>query len=178
MREFAGRTAFVTGDVSGIGLALGWAFAQAGMKVMPADIATDALAAGVKNLHAIGPDVCGVACDVADLAGVECAARASCELFGNVHVLGNNAGVGSGIDAIALDTWRWVLDVNLMVVVRGIRTAEVAQAGMESRRCRRQVLTANREDGFHVLTHPEQCVDVGERVAAILAAPDKAAARR
>jgi NAD(P)-dependent dehydrogenase (short-subunit alcohol dehydrogenase family) len=39
-------------------------------------------------------------------------------------VVCNNAGVGggSGIDNISLDNWRWVLDVNLMGVLHGIRT--------------------------------------------------------
>jgi NAD(P)-dependent dehydrogenase (short-subunit alcohol dehydrogenase family) len=45
MRELAGKTAFVTGGASAIGLALGRAFAQAGMKVMLADIETDACGA-------------------------------------------------------------------------------------------------------------------------------------
>ena len=94
------------------------------MKVMLADIETDALAAAVKSLRGVGPDVRGVACDVADPVSVEHAAEASCEAFGNVHVVCNNAGVGggSGIDNISLDTWRWVLDVNLMGVLHGIRT--------------------------------------------------------
>src|SRR5712671_2592142 len=123
MRELAGKTAFVTGGAGGIGYALGRAFAQAGMKVMLADIETDALAAAVKSLHNVGPDVRGVSCDVADPASVERAAEASYEAFGNVHVVCNNAGVaaGGGIDDISLDNWRWVLDVNLMGVLHGIR---------------------------------------------------------
>jgi NAD(P)-dependent dehydrogenase (short-subunit alcohol dehydrogenase family) len=122
MRELAGRTAFVTGGASGIGFALGRAFAEARMKVMLADIETDALAAAVKRLQDFAPDVRGVTCDVADAVSVERAARASYEAFGNVHVICNNAGVagGSGIDNISLDTWRWVLDVNLMGVLHGI----------------------------------------------------------
>jgi NAD(P)-dependent dehydrogenase (short-subunit alcohol dehydrogenase family) len=124
MREFAGKTAFVTGGASGIGFALGRAFAQVGMKVMLADIETEALAAAVKGLHNLGPDVRGVICDVTDPVSVERAANASYEAFGNVHVVCNNAGVGagSGIDNISLDSWRWVLDVNLMGVLHGIRT--------------------------------------------------------
>ncbi len=124
MRELAGKTAFVTGGASGIGLALGAAFAQAGMKVMLADIETDALAEAVKSLHDFGPNVRGVACDVADSTSVERAAKASHQAFGNVHVVCNNAGVAAagGIDNIALDNWRWVLDVNLMGVLHGIRT--------------------------------------------------------
>jgi len=124
MREFAGKTAFVTGGASGIGLALGRAFAQAGMNVMLADVETEALAAAVKSLEHAGPGARGVSCDVADPLSVERAAKASFEAFGNVHVVCNNAGVaaGGGIDNISLDNWRWVLDVNLMGVLHGIRT--------------------------------------------------------
>jgi len=124
MRELAGRTAFVTGGASGIGFALGAAFAQAGMKVMLADIETDALAEAVKSLREFGPNVRGVACDVADPVSVERAAEASYQAFGNVHVVCNNAGVtaAGGIDNISLDNWRWMLDVNLMGVLHGVRT--------------------------------------------------------
>ncbi len=124
MRELAGKTAFVTGGASGIGLALGRAFAEAGMQVMLADIETEALAAAVKSLHNFAPAVRGVTCDVTDPGSVERAAKASYEAFGNVHVVCNNAGVagGSGIDDISLDDWRWVLDVNLMGVLHGVRT--------------------------------------------------------
>jgi NAD(P)-dependent dehydrogenase (short-subunit alcohol dehydrogenase family) len=124
MQELAGKTAFVTGGASGIGLALGRAFAEAGVQVMLADIETEALAAAVKSLHNFGPDVRGVTCDVTDPESVERAAAASFEAFRNVHVVCNNAGVagGSGIDDILLDDWRWVLDVNLMGVLHGIRT--------------------------------------------------------
>jgi NAD(P)-dependent dehydrogenase (short-subunit alcohol dehydrogenase family) len=124
MRELAGRTAFVTGGASGIGLALGRAFAQAGMKVMLADIETEALAAAVETLRDSAPDISGVVCDVADPVSVERAAGACHEAFGNVHVVCNNAGVAAagGIDNISLDNWRWVLDVNLMGVLHGIRS--------------------------------------------------------
>ncbi len=123
MRDLAGKTAFVTGGASGIGLALGRAFAEAGMKVMLADIETEPLAAAVKSLHNVGPEVRGIDCDVTDAASVQRAAKAAFDAFGNVHVVCNNAGVaaGGGIDDIALDSWRWVLDVNLMGVVHGIR---------------------------------------------------------
>ncbi len=124
MRELAGKTAFVTGGAGGIGFALCRAFAQARMKVMLADIETEALTAAVKSLENVGPDIRGVVCDVADPASVERAAKASYEAFGNVHVVCNNAGVaaGGGIDNISLDNWRWVLDVNLMGVLHGIRS--------------------------------------------------------
>ena len=124
MRELAGKTAFVTGGAAGIGLALGRAFAEAGMNVMLADIETNALQAAVKSLQEISPDISGTICDVADAASVERAAQASFDAFGRVHVVCNNAGVaaGGGIDHISLDNWRWVIDVNLMGVLHGIKS--------------------------------------------------------
>jgi len=124
MRDFAGKTAFVTGGAAGIGLALGRAFAQSGMKVMLADIEADALQAAVKSLREISPDIGGTICDVADAASVERAAQAAFDAFGKVHVVCNNAGVaaGGGIDHISLDNWRWVIDVNLMGVLHGIKS--------------------------------------------------------
>jgi NAD(P)-dependent dehydrogenase (short-subunit alcohol dehydrogenase family) len=124
MRELAGKTAFVTGGASGIGLALGRACAQSGLKVMLADIEAETLHAAVESLKEIGPDISGTVCDVADPVSVERAARASFDAFGNVHIVCNNAGVaaGGGIDLISLDNWRWVLDVNLMGVLHGIRS--------------------------------------------------------
>src|SRR4051794_32508460 len=123
MRELAGKSAFVTGGAEGIGLALGRAFAEAGMKVMLADIESDALQRAVKNLHNVGSEVRGVVCDVADPGSVDRAAEETIEAFGNVHVVCNNAGVAAagGIDNISLDNWRWVLDVNLMGVLHGVR---------------------------------------------------------
>jgi NAD(P)-dependent dehydrogenase (short-subunit alcohol dehydrogenase family) len=124
MRDLAGKTAFVTGGASGIGLALGRAFARSGMKVMLADIETEALQAAVTSLQEISPDVSGIVCDVADAESVERAAQAAFDAFGRVHVVCNNAGVaaGGGIDHISLDNWRWVIDVNLMGVLHGIKS--------------------------------------------------------
>lgn len=124
MREFAGKTAFVTGGAGGIGRALGRTFAQSGMKVMLADIEAEALQAAVKGLQEISPDIRGVICDVADADSVERAAQASFDAFGRVHVVCNNAGVaaGGGIDHISLENWRWVIDVNLMGVLHGIKS--------------------------------------------------------
>ncbi|MCA6097080.1 SDR family NAD(P)-dependent oxidoreductase [Bradyrhizobium australafricanum] len=125
MRELAGKAAFVTGAASGIGLAMATAFAREGMKVMLADIETGPLDKAVDALRAGGADVHGVVCDVADPVSVDRAAEASFRAFGKVHVVCNNAGVaaGGGIDPISVDDWRWVIDVNLMGVVHGIRSS-------------------------------------------------------
>jgi NAD(P)-dependent dehydrogenase (short-subunit alcohol dehydrogenase family) len=124
MREFRGKTAFVTGGASGIGLAMAKAFAEAGMNVMLADVERAALDSAQEDLRRYGNHVRGIACDVADADSVERAAQATFAAFGKVHVLCNNAGVaaGGGIDVISVDSWRWVMDVNLMGVVYGVRS--------------------------------------------------------
>lgn len=120
MRDLAGKAAFVTGGAGGIGLALARAFVDAGMRVMLADLDAPALEAAVA---ALGPAARGVVCDVADPLSVESAAQAAIAAFGRVHVVCNNAGISAlgGAEAISLENWRWVTDVNLLGVVHGVR---------------------------------------------------------
>ena len=77
MRDFAGKTAFVTGGASGIGLAMGYAFAEAGMRVMLADIEAKPLEQAVAAFKGNLPEVRGVVCDVRDYAAIERAAQAN-----------------------------------------------------------------------------------------------------
>ena len=123
MREFAGKTAFVTGGARGIGLSMGYAFAKAGMHVMLADIEAKPLEQAVAAFKGNLPEVRSVVCDVRDYAAVERAAQITLEAFGKVHVVCNNAGVSgaSGAENISLQDWRWVIDINLMGVVHGVK---------------------------------------------------------
>jgi NAD(P)-dependent dehydrogenase (short-subunit alcohol dehydrogenase family) len=72
--------------------------AEAGMKVMLADIQEKALDEALHELKGgrTGREVRGVHCDVADLASLKRAADETFAAFGNVHVICNNAGVGWG----------------------------------------------------------------------------------
>jgi NAD(P)-dependent dehydrogenase (short-subunit alcohol dehydrogenase family) len=124
MLDLSGKAAFVTGGASGIGLALGRALAEAGARVMLADVEEKALDEAVASLKGGNlPEVRGTVCDVRDAAAVERAAEAAIDAFGKVHIVCNNAGVGgsSGTQNIELPDWRWVIDVNLMGVVHGVR---------------------------------------------------------
>src|ERR1700682_6528217 len=91
MKELAGKTAFVTGAASGIGLGIATAFAQAGAKVMLCDIEEAALSAALKQLRLTNVDVDGVKADVSLQAELAAAADAAIALYGKVHILGNNA---------------------------------------------------------------------------------------
>lgn len=122
MQELAGRTAFVTGAASGIGLGIATALAQAGMKVMLADIEQAALDAAVTGLRRTNADVDGVRVDVSLKSELQAAAEATLARYGKVHVLVNNAGVGGGgVYGRWTDAgWDWLLDVNLRGVIWGI----------------------------------------------------------
>jgi NAD(P)-dependent dehydrogenase (short-subunit alcohol dehydrogenase family) len=122
MKDLSGKTAFVTGAASGIGLGIATALSQAGVKVMLCDIEEEALAKAVAALKLTNADVDGVRADVSLKAELQVAADATVARYGRVHILVNNAGVGGGAgyghwtDA----SWNWVLGVNLMSVIWGI----------------------------------------------------------
>ncbi|HVM53779.1 MAG TPA: SDR family NAD(P)-dependent oxidoreductase [Acidimicrobiales bacterium] len=122
MDDLIGRTAVVTGAASGIGFGLAERFAAEGMRVVLADVEQGALAAAAESLAAGGAEVLPVVTDVADAESVGALADAAYERFGSVHVLCNNAGVGSGglIAELSLADWQWVLGVNLWGVINGL----------------------------------------------------------
>ena len=122
MQDFTGKTAFVTGGASGIGLAMVEAFLDQGMNVALADIEATARDRAVAGLARFGDRIRGVACDVADRASVAAARDAAIAAFGPIHVLCNNAGVGTGgrIDTVPPPAWEWLMGVNLMGVIHGL----------------------------------------------------------
>jgi NAD(P)-dependent dehydrogenase (short-subunit alcohol dehydrogenase family) len=124
VQDFAGRVAVVTGGASGIGLALARRCAAEGMRVVVGDVEQGALEEAVSALRASGASVEGVATDVSDPGQVQALADRAVERFGAIHLAFNNAGVaGAGLSwEIPLETWQWVLGVNLMGVVHGVRS--------------------------------------------------------
>jgi len=114
----------VTGAASGIGRAMADAFIALGMKVVLADVETAALEAAATELRVAGGDVFAVTADVAEAAEVDRIGSAAMDVFGGLHVACNNAGVsGGGLSwEIDVETWRWILDVDLWGVIHGVRT--------------------------------------------------------
>ena len=125
MDDFEGKVAVVTGAASGIGRGLVTRFGQEGMNVVLADVQRDALDAAASGLtERLGGDrVLAVPTDVRHEDEVEALAAATFERFGTVHVLCNNAGIGTGGLAwmVPADRWRWIVEVNLLSVAHGIR---------------------------------------------------------
>jgi NAD(P)-dependent dehydrogenase (short-subunit alcohol dehydrogenase family) len=121
--ELKGRVAVVTGAGSGIGRAMAERFAAAGMHLVLADVEAEALAETAGVLRGLGCEVESERLDVRDSAALEALAERSVSRFGSVHVLCNNAGVASGgpVWEISEQDWDWVIGVNLVAVVHGIR---------------------------------------------------------
>jgi NAD(P)-dependent dehydrogenase (short-subunit alcohol dehydrogenase family) len=117
--DLAGKIAVVTGGASGIGKGIAAKLAAEGARVIIADIQQDALDATAAELGVVGLHV-----DVSDIASVENLARAAVEMYGTVHVVCNNAGIGplAPVKDLTLDDWRWMLGVNLWGVVHGVHT--------------------------------------------------------
>ena len=123
MQELKSKVAVVTGGAGGIGRKIVDRFLAEGMKVVIADIEEPVLAATVKELREQSADVTGVVTDVGRYESVEALRDAALSAYGKVHVLCNNAGIGSGGGGRAweheLSDWGWGLAVNVMGVVHG-----------------------------------------------------------
>jgi NAD(P)-dependent dehydrogenase (short-subunit alcohol dehydrogenase family) len=122
MHVLAGRVVVITGAASGIGRALAEALDSAGCNVVLADVEKPALDEAVQEMRARGSSALGVACDVRSHDDMEALSRLACAQFGPVDIVCLNAGVspsGSVLET-TLETWRWLIDVNLMGVVNGL----------------------------------------------------------
>ena len=142
MKHFAGKVAVVTGSGGGIGRALVERFTAEGMKAVVADVDPDLVEQTTSELKAQGREVLGVVTDVTDLSSLENLREETLNAFGAVHVLCNNAGIGSGAEGRFwehhVNDWRWSLDVNVMGIVNGINAFVPDHAGTGLRRRRRE----------------------------------------
>lgn len=115
------QTAVITGAGSGFGLETARLAARRGMNLVLVDVQADALDKAASEFKDV--EVLARVVDVAKADQMEALAQAVEERFGAPHFVFNNAGVGSGglIWENALSDWEWVLGVNLMGVVHGVR---------------------------------------------------------
>jgi short-subunit dehydrogenase len=123
MQNLNGRTAFITGGASGIGLGIAKALLGAGMNVVIADIREDHLAEGAAELGNC-EKVMAVKLDVTDRADFARAADAVEARFGNIHILCNNAGVAvvGPTELATFSDWDWVMNVNVGGAINGVTT--------------------------------------------------------
>ena len=117
--QLKGKTAIVTGGVSGIGLAVAEALAASGARISVWDLKQDAVEATAGALRDTGVEAIGIALDVTDEEAVEAAVKRTVQELGSLDIAINNAGI-SGPAASSgdypVDGWRRVIDVNLTSV--------------------------------------------------------------
>jgi NAD(P)-dependent dehydrogenase (short-subunit alcohol dehydrogenase family) len=120
-----GQVAVVTGAASGIGLAMARRFAAEGLTVVLADVEADALDRAASDLRADGAEVHARVVDVGARDQVVRLADSVYETCGAVHVLCNNAGVGSGAEGRMWEhdpnDWEWAFAVNVWGVFHGVQ---------------------------------------------------------
>jgi len=124
MERIEGAGAVVTGAASGIGLGIARRLAEAGARVLMADVEAPRLEKAATELVEAGCEVHWIVTDVSKQEAVDQLAERAHATLGKVHILCNNAGVAGGAGAIweaSEADWKWVLGVNLMGVVHGLR---------------------------------------------------------
>jgi NAD(P)-dependent dehydrogenase (short-subunit alcohol dehydrogenase family) len=124
MRDVEGKTAFITGGASGVGLGMAKVFTEAGMQVVIADIRQDHLDQAMEHFSTTNFRVHPVRLDVCDRTAFARAADEAERVFGPVHVVCNNAGINmfAPMDECTFDDWDWIMGVNLGGVINGIQT--------------------------------------------------------
>jgi len=122
MRDFTGRTAFVTGGANGVGIGLVRALLAQGCNVAIADIRQAHIDAALRALD--NPRAMGVQVNVSSRAELARAAEAVEAKFGVVSLLFNNAGVNlfQSIEESSYDDWDWIMGVNLHGPINGVMT--------------------------------------------------------
>ncbi|MFC1400949.1 MULTISPECIES: SDR family NAD(P)-dependent oxidoreductase [Streptacidiphilus] len=122
--EFAGRTAFVTGGASGIGLETARRLAAGGAAVVIADYDEQGAERAAAELTAAGGRAAAVRVDVSDPESVRAAVEFTVRTFGGLNLAVNNAGI-AGIAAptgeYTVEDWKRVIDTNLNGVFYSLR---------------------------------------------------------
>jgi len=113
----------ITGGASGIGRGIALEAARRGARVAIADVNDERLASTLEELTALGADAIAVHCDVTSDDQVNALRDQVIARYGHVDLLCNNAGVAvlGPAELVEMDDWEWILQVNVLGIVRGVR---------------------------------------------------------
>jgi NADP-dependent 3-hydroxy acid dehydrogenase YdfG len=116
------KIVLITGSSSGIGAATARRLAADGHHVVLGARRVDRLAALADEIRAAGGRADHRELDVTDLGSMRAFAESARERHGRLDVLVNNAGVMplSAVDALRIDEWNQMIDVNLRGTLHGI----------------------------------------------------------
>jgi len=116
--DVAGRVVIVTGGGRGIGRVYGKAFAEAGMRVVLADIHGEDAERAAAAVRTAGGEALGLRTDISSPEQTQAMAEAAAREFGGIDALVNNASMMSALprrpwNEIPLDEWDRVMAVDL-----------------------------------------------------------------
>jgi 2-deoxy-D-gluconate 3-dehydrogenase len=113
--DLSGKCAIVTGGARGIGQAIALRLAEAGARVMIADIDLDAANETVDRIRSKDGTVEAIAADASSAWDVHKVVQATVDAFGGVDILVNNAGIFPLVPVLDVpeDLWDQVIDINL-----------------------------------------------------------------
>jgi NAD(P)-dependent dehydrogenase (short-subunit alcohol dehydrogenase family) len=119
---FQGGVAVVTGAASGLGASMVDRLAGAGMRIVALDLDAEQVEHVARKVRENGGEAVGMQVDVANIDQLQAAAALAEERFGGCSVLCANVGVQQfgAIDRLSEQDWRWVLEVNVMGVIRTV----------------------------------------------------------
>ncbi|PZW69886.1 NADP-dependent 3-hydroxy acid dehydrogenase YdfG [Pseudomonas sp. URMO17WK12:I1] len=125
MNDIQEKVVLITGASSGIGEGCARLLAEKGARVVLGARRVERLEQLVEEIRASGGQAIARRLDVTDAADVQAFVDAAKAEYGRVDVLLNNAGVMplSMIEALKLDEWNRMIDVNIRGVLHGIAAA-------------------------------------------------------
>jgi NAD(P)-dependent dehydrogenase (short-subunit alcohol dehydrogenase family) len=125
MIELKGKTAFITGAASGLGLGIAKACAKEGMNIVVADFRQEAINEALSIFKENRWPAHGILLDVTDRVAFAKAADEAEAVFGKIHILINNAGIGhreGNIWETSYEDMDFFIDINYKSILNGIRT--------------------------------------------------------
>lgn len=116
-RLLTGRRVLVTGGARGLGYAFAQAIGEAGARVVIADVLHERVQQAACELRALGLEVQAVTVDLAQPESIQACIESTLSLLGGLDGLVNNASItnsgGKGCEALSIDTWDQVMQVNV-----------------------------------------------------------------
>lgn len=124
MKKFPKKRIMITGAGSGLGRAIAMEFATLGWNICASDINLERADETVAMVKKNGGDGFAVFCDVTKPEQLDALGETLVKQWGGVDIVVNNAGVAAAgfMEKIPLETWDWIIDINLKSVIYGCRT--------------------------------------------------------